>query len=156
MTQRMSDLAGIAEIIASIAVVLSLIFVGLQISDGNRETSAATMQAATDSELFTAATISSHAGTWDKVINGEPLSSGEELRTGIILYKMIMVESENRYQQYVSGYISAQSWESSLISLQAMVISPIYRVWRDTPGAIGHSAAFLELSDSLAEKSPKK
>jgi len=156
MNQRMSDLAGIAEIIASIAVVLSLIFVGLQISDGNRETSAATMQAATDSELFTAATISSHAGTWDKVINGEPLASGEEIRTGIVLYNMIMIESANRYQQFNSGYISAESRESSIISLQAMVNLPIYSVWRGTPGAIGHSAAFLELTDSLAERSLNK
>jgi hypothetical protein len=156
MNQRLSDVAAIAEIIASVAVVFSLIFVGLQISDANRETNAATLQAAADSELFTTATIVRHAGTWDKVINGEPLSSGEELRTGIVLYKMTMVESENRYQQYVSGYISAQSWESSLISLQAMVKLPIYTVWRDTPGAIGHSAAFLELADSLAEKSPNK
>jgi len=37
----------IAEIAAAVGVVLSLVFVGLQIEEGNRETRATTLQSAT-------------------------------------------------------------------------------------------------------------
>ena len=46
-----SKLADYSEIIGSIAVVLSLIFVGIQLNDGNLETRAATTQAALQSEM---------------------------------------------------------------------------------------------------------
>ena len=46
MKLKLTDWASIAEIIAAIGVVFSLIFVGLQINEGNQETRAATIQAA--------------------------------------------------------------------------------------------------------------
>jgi len=50
--ENLTKWASIAELIAGIGVILSLIFVGLQINEGNREIRAATLQAATDSEMF--------------------------------------------------------------------------------------------------------
>lgn len=150
MNRNLSDFASIAEIVASIAVVLSLIFVGLQISDSNRETRAMTMQSANDAELFAAATFARHAGVWDKVLTGESLSRGAELRTAIVIYNMAMIESENRFQQFGAGYLSAGSWEGSVRSIQEMVKLPIYADWRGTPGALQHSSDFLELTDRLA------
>jgi len=46
--KNLTKWASIAELIAGVGVILSLIFVGLQINEGNRETRAATLQAATD------------------------------------------------------------------------------------------------------------
>lgn len=150
MNRSLSDMASIAEIFAAIAVVLSLIFVGLQISDSNKETRAMTMQSANDAELFAAATFARHAGIWDKVITGATLAGGEEFRTAVVIYNMAMIESENRYQQFGSGYLSADSWEGSIRSIQEMVKLPIYADWRGTPGALQHSSDFLELTDRLA------
>ena len=67
MDWKLSDLASAAEIVAAVGVIVSLIFVGFQVRDGNQETRAATIQAALDSELFFIATITDHAETWDKV-----------------------------------------------------------------------------------------
>ena len=77
---KLSDWASIAEIIAAVGVILSLIFVGLQINEGNQETRAATVQAAADGEAFVIATTLNHAGLWQKVITGAPLDRGEETR----------------------------------------------------------------------------
>ena len=44
MKQRLSDWASIAEIISAVAIVVSLIFVGMQIRDNTVATEAATFQ----------------------------------------------------------------------------------------------------------------
>lgn len=156
MNPRLSDLASIAEIVASIGVILSLIFVGLQISEATQETRAATLRSAADSELFMAATVLNHASTWDKVLNREPLASGEESRKGIILFNLLMIESENRYHQFQAGFLDAQSWEGRRSTLEPLAKLPIYAVWRETPGAKGHSDDFLDLLDGFAGKAPNE
>jgi hypothetical protein len=146
-----SKLADVAEIIAAVGVILSLLFVGFQIKDGNNETRAATLQSALNSEMDMISTIVWHTSTWDKVMTGAPLDSGEEMRKGIALYNLLMTERENRYYQFKSGYFDARIWEASVTSLRQMVILPIFGIWRNTPGALNHSADFLALLDSLRE-----
>lgn len=156
MKEQLSRLASTTEIVTSIGVVLSLIFVGLQVRDANRETRAATLRSAADTELYLAAEVANHAATWDKLLNGEPLTSGAETRKGIILFNMLMIESENRFHQFNSGYLSAQSWEGRLSTLRQFANLPIYRVWRNSPGGKGHSADFLELLDGFAPEAPSE
>ena len=48
MKGKLQEYALVAEIISAIAIIASLIFVGLQIENGNRETRAATIQAISD------------------------------------------------------------------------------------------------------------
>ena len=148
----LSDWASIAEIIAAIGVMLSLIFVGFQIRGGTQEARAATVQAASDAEAFFIATVVNHSSTWNKVVSGEPLESGEETRRGINLYNFLIVETENRYHQYQSGYLDSQAWEARLRSMRPSVKLPIYPIWRKSYGAMGRSADFLEMLDKLADE----
>ncbi len=154
MKLKLTDWASIAEIIAAIGVVLSLIFDGLQIKHGNRETRASTIQAASDAEAFMIATMVNHSETWNKIVTGAPLESGAETRKGLNLYNFLMVDTENRYHQFHSGFLDAPSWEGRLSTLQPIVRLPIFKIWRESFGAKGHSAEFLELLDSLAEDAP--
>ncbi len=89
MKRNLSDVSS-AEIIGTTAVVLSLIFVGVQIRDGNREARATTIQSTLNSEMELIAILTENASTWDKVITGAPLASGEEMRKGILLYNLLM------------------------------------------------------------------
>ncbi len=109
MKWKLSDWASIAEIIAAIGVIFSLIFVGLQINEGNLETRAATNQTVADAEAFMIATFANHSDTWNKVISGAPLESGAESRKGTILYNLLMVHTENQYHQFQSGFLDARS-----------------------------------------------
>ena len=152
MTWTLTELAAIAEIVGVIAIVPSLIFVGVQIQRSNRETRAATVQAASNSELYLGATFADHAETWEKVLAGVPLTEGEERRKGIILYNMIMTESENRYHQFSSGFLEASSWEGRLASVRALVRAPLFETWRNSVGALVHSSDFLDLVDELAKE----
>ncbi len=145
MNQKLSDWAALAEIVAAIGVVLSLLFVGFQIRDGNRETVAATIQAALDSEMIFQTAIALHADTWDKVSGGIELADGEEMSRGNALYTMLMTVYENRFHQFNSGYLDRPPSELVAIAVHW----PIYDLWRVRGGAATRSPEFLELLDEI-------
>ena len=93
---KLADWASVAEILGAFAIVVSLLFVGFQINDSNRETRAATAQAALDLEMLFETQIAQYAGTWQKVLTGMSLADGEESRRGIVLFNMMMTLNENR------------------------------------------------------------
>ncbi len=152
MTWTLSELAAIAEILGLIAIVPSLIFVGIQLARANRETRARTIQSALDSQMHLISTILEHSGTWDRMLADTSLAAGEETRTGILLYNLYMTEAESRYHQFRSGYLDPRSWEGHLGGLRPLLALKMYDVWRASPGANNHSADFLEIVDDLAER----
>ena len=147
MKQNLSDWASIAEIIAAIGVIFSLVFVGLQINEGNQETRAATIQATLDSEMFFQAEILRYADTWEKVVSGADLADGEEMQKGMILYNMMMTINENRYHQFNSGYLESEP----AILTNSLVYVPMFNIWRKAAGAKSRSLQFLEIVDSLRD-----
>jgi len=130
---------------AAAGVILSLLFVGLQLQEGNRETRAATIQAALDSEITFQTAVALHAETWSKVADGEALAEGGELRRGMALYGMLMTVYENRFHQYNSGYLDRPP--SELVA--SAVAWPIYDLWRPGGGAMTRSPEFIDLLDEI-------
>lgn len=143
MNRKLSDWSSIAEIVAAIGVILSLLFVGLQIRDGNRETVAATKQAALELEMRLQSEVALHADTWYKVRNGQELQVGEEATRGIAMYNMLVTVMENRFHQYNSGYLDRPVTEV----VETFVSFPIYDAWRVTGAATSRSPEFLKLID---------
>jgi len=150
MKWKLSEWAAVAEIIAAVGVILSLIFVGLQISEGNRETRAASIQAASDADARMIDTLIRNKDTWEKVLTGAPLEEGAELRGGILLFNLLMVNTDNRYNQFRSGFLDSNAWDNYEDTLPSLVRLPIFKIWRDTTGAHSHTAEYLELLDGLA------
>ncbi len=149
--ESLSKWTSISEMTAAIGVILSLVFVGLQINEGNRETRAATLQSANDSEMFMQSQLMRYADVWQKIISGNPLEDGAELRTGVVLYKMVMTEYENRFIQLEAGYIDQTMWETRLHGLRRFVALSFFDTWRPSIGATGTSPDFLELVDKLRQ-----
>ncbi len=75
---RLKRWALVAEIVGGVAIILSLVFVGLQIADGNREARAATMQSILNAEMNMMSVFTQHADVWDKIPTGSLLAPGEE------------------------------------------------------------------------------
>ena len=48
----LQDWGAIGELLGGVAIIVSLLYVGLQIKHGNQETRANTLQATLDSEMF--------------------------------------------------------------------------------------------------------
>ena len=143
MKFKLSEWASIAEILGAIAIVISLLFVGFQISDSNREARAATVQAALDSEMAFQAEIARYASIWEKVATGMPLAEGEETRRGIVLFNMMMTLNENRFLQMRSGFLEPQP-----DALALGVTWPIYAVWQGSGGYQSRSPEYREFLEN--------
>ena len=131
--------SAVAEIFGAVAIVVSLSFVGFQVREANRETRAATIQAALDAEMVFQAEIARYAGTWEKVSTGAPLSEGEERRRGIVLFNMMMTLNENRFFQMRSGFLENQPEAVAL-----GVTWPIYEIWQTSGGYASRSPEYRE------------
>jgi hypothetical protein len=153
MTWTLSEFAAVAEILGLVAIIPSLIFVGVQLQRGNREARAASIQATMDADREISMAFADHAATWDKVITGRPMTEGEEWRRGIVLFNVLMADSEGRYHQFKAGYLDAQSWEARHSTLRELANLPIYKIWRNSPGGRSHAADFLAIMDESVDES---
>jgi hypothetical protein len=142
----LQDWGALGELVGGVAIIVSLIYVGLQIKHGNQETRAATLQATLDSEMFLQATATQYAGTWDKVVTGVHFADGEESRRAILLYNMAMTLYQNRYYQFKTGYLDYPP------DFEEIVTWPIYEIWRTSGGASNRSTEFLKILDSQRER----
>ena len=147
------ELGALGEFVGAFAVVATLAYLAVQVrhsksalNTNSQETRAATTLAILESEMFFQSQILRYAGTWEKVLIGEPLPDGEEKRRGVILYNMLLTQYENRYHQYKSGYLDGMP------DIESMVAFPIYDVWRLSAGASSRSPDYLEYIDGLRER----
>lgn len=148
-----SQAASIADVVSGIAVVVSLIYLSIQIRGNTKATRSNAFQTAIRSEMDLAAVFIENAEIWDKVVKGAPFAEGEEKRKAIILYNMFMLDTVRRYRQYSVGFLEAEAWKARREALPLIVKLPIFNEWRTSFGAKGHPADFLELLDELAAKS---
>lgn len=144
----LEQLAALGEIISSIAVVLSLIFVGFQVRESNRHAQAAAIQDALVSEIETSGHFATHFETWDKIISGQNIE-GAELRKANQLLNILLTETENRYFQHRKGYLDEQIWEARLRTMKVTVNLPLYEHWRNSAAGSNHTADFLALLDKM-------
>ena len=143
--------ASIADIISAVAVVASLFYVSLQIRANTRSNRATAFHATIDSEMELAKIVVEHAGTWDKVLAGQPLAEGEETRRAIAMFNLVMLDAERRFNQFNAGFLEASAWEGNRNGFPLLIALPIYGHWRKSYGAMSRSAAFLQLLDDVAE-----
>ncbi len=142
----LQDWGAIGELLGGVAIIVSLLYVGLQIKHGNQETRAATLQATLDSEMFLQAEAMRYAGTWEKVVTGVHLADGEETRRAILLYNMMMTLYQNRYFQFKTWYLD------NTPPIDEPVTWPFYEVWRASGGAKNRSPEFLKILDRQHER----
>jgi hypothetical protein len=147
MKIKLADWASLAEIFGAFAIVISLYFVSSELSDGNRETRAATTQAILESSMAFNVEILRYADVWEKVLSNGDLSDDVDKRRAIILYNTMMTLNENRYHMSKSGYM-----DYSEDSLQATIDLQIYEAWRKSPGAAAHSTEFREFVERLRSR----
>jgi hypothetical protein len=97
-----------------------------------------------------------NAAVWDKVVTGAELEEGEETRKAIILYGILMTETESRFHQYELGYLSEDAWEHRLPAVEWAVRNRVHATWRGSPGARARSKRFLKLLDDMVDQIDSK
>ncbi len=118
----LSDWANVAEIGAATGVIISLIFVGLQLQSNTEATEAATREAINQKDLeFLSLRIDSSvlARAHAKLENGEELSSLEESQLVHQEY-VNFISFEHSFYQYQKGVLEPKEWSrhKNIVRLQ--------------------------------------
>ena len=157
MKKTLTDWANVAEIIGAFAIVLSLIFVGVQISQNAEETALNTrqIQAAAFSDLTNSLNLINHIlienpetrDVYIKVKNGQELTPNEEELFQAFVRNFGQL-SELAWQQYESGIISETNLKLAIVPLVANIW--LFEHFRETYiNSAPKSDGFLEYLVSL-------
>ena len=125
------DLASLGSLLSSVAVLVSLLFVGLQIRQSNRNQRSLMQQgrSARNVDLLSRLTDPKLSELLLRVLRGEAVTDPEYL----VLYGYIASvywSYEDSFLQFRSGTLDATSWASDVSTLKRLLKNPAYRaVW---------------------------
>ena len=129
----LADWANVAEICAATGVIISLLFVGLQLQSNTEATEAATREAINqkDMEYLSLRLDSSVLATANaKLYSGEPLSPLEESQ--LIHQEYVnFISFEHSYYQYRKGILEAEEWlrHENIVRLQIERSGHARKMW---------------------------
>ena len=155
-TERLSNWL---QVLGSLGVILSLIFVGLQIKQSRDIAIADAYQqrAAMAIELFGSQLPPDRLwSAYSKaVLTDEPLSDEEAMA---ISWSFIptMAYYENNYFQYQSGLLDQQHWESSLAAIKWLARYTVFRDWWVENGPTYRQSFKVVVDAAVAEEPVSK
>jgi hypothetical protein len=149
---QLSEWASVAEIMGTVGIVLSLVFVGIQVRDNTRATQAASYQAAAEFDHQLLLTVGSDPDTavaFSTYVRApETLSGAAELQ-GRYLFGAMLRTMENFYIQNQLGTLSAASWETRRRLFEYIAVSSGYAAFLKTPSVNAMSGDFVEYMAEL-------
>ncbi len=151
------NLADLASLASRVAVLVSLLFLGLQIRQSNRN-QRSLMQHGRSSrnvDLLCRLGDPKISETFVRVAQGEELSDPDYF----VLYgymASVFWSYEDCFFQFHSGMLDPKSWASDVATLQRLMSNPAYRaVWRAARGASGEEyKSFLDGLAAEAKHTP--
>ena len=147
------SLADLASLASSVAVVVSLLFLGLQIRQSNRNQRSLMQQgrSARNVELLSRLSDPRVSDVISRAANGETLTDQD----CFVLYSYmtsVFWSYEDCFFQFHLGMLDPKSWASDGTVLRRLLGNPAYRaVWRFARGGIGDE--YRSFLDGLAAES---
>ena len=126
MTELLEEYALIAEIISGIAIIVSLIFVGVQIKRNTQATQASTFQAIADLDINLLLSFgnSKELARLISTFRDNPDSlTEEEQNHGFYLFGAEVRHVENLFLQYENKMLSDKHWHSRKALVDGIVLS---------------------------------
>jgi len=128
----LSDLANIAEIVGSIAVVISLVYLAMQIRQNTKTVRNATLQSNTAlwSSLLTAVAEPGLVEAYAAGLSGTPNIQSVHYTQFFLLCRGIFVAFENQYYQFREGALDQETYEGYERAIsQQLLAFPGFRLW---------------------------
>ncbi|MBW2417411.1 MAG: hypothetical protein JRH19_02640 [Deltaproteobacteria bacterium] len=145
----LSDLGNVGELIGAIAVVLSLLYLSVQIRQNTRQVRAATFQGVARGwkEFLYTITSDDRAQLWLKGTVDFTALDAEERSRYFLLFRAYFRGYENDYYQFKQGTFDATPWEGYLNALRDDALSRpgIRRMWEQDRG--NFNPEFVEFID---------
>jgi hypothetical protein len=124
----LSDLASIGSFVSGIAVVVSLVYLALQVRHAHKTQRALMHQARTE-RVINAALSSMQTEVADavtKIVNGNELSPREMLQSYYYMRIQVAVV-EDALWQYNAGFLDQESLDTAVLNLQRVMLFPAIR-----------------------------
>jgi hypothetical protein len=125
----LTDLASVGSFVSGIAVVISLIYLAVQVRHAQKTQRALMHQARTE-RLINASLECMHTDiceTVTKMANGEQLSSPLELMRAYYYMRIQVVTVEDALWQHEAGFLDKDSLDTAILNLQRVVMLPAAR-----------------------------
>ena len=154
----LGDFASFASLASSVAVLISLLFLGLQIRQSNRNQRSLMQQGRStrNVDLLNRLTDPRLSEIMLRVSKGDALADADYL----VLYAYmasVFWSYEDCFFQFHSGTLDAKSWASDVLTMKRLLGNPAYRaVWRAVRDGIGDEyRSFLDgLAAEAKHRSP--
>ena len=149
MNQKLSDWASIAEIVGGVAIVISLIYVGLQVSDSTRAVRSATANDAAAVTISWYLEVGSDAQRSEIFFNGitniESLSPEETYQFTMMLHA-VMLAFQNAYYLSQEGTLDPEVQQSMTNVILSAKDGPGFQYYWDVRGELFRSdfAAYVD------------
>jgi len=143
----LADLTTLVSLVSSVAVLVSLLFLGLQIRQSNRNQRSLMQQgrSARNVDLLCRLADPKISETLYRVAQGDTLPDADYY----VLYgylASVIWSYEDCFFQFHSGMLDPKSWASDVVTLKRLLGNPAYRaVWRAVRTGIGEEyRSFLD------------
>ena len=145
------NIAALAEIIGVILVILSFVFLGLQVRASNKTTVANLHQASSDAEARFTVMLIDNVEIWNQVVDDIDLVDPLDRRRAILMMNNFMIQQDNKFYQYQLGFMDRHSWEDGVPAVKDMVDRKAYKIWRHAPSYLNKSRGFREFLERLED-----
>ena len=146
----LGDIASLVSLVSGVAVLVSLLFLGFQMRQSNRNQRSLMQQGRSDRnvDLLSRLTDSKLSEILLRVSGGNTLTDADYF----VLYGFaaaVFWSYEDSFFQFHSGMLDAKSWASDVATLKRLLSNPAYRaVWSTARGGIGDE--YRSFLDGLA------
>ena len=150
---NITKVAAWSEIVSSVAVLATLVYLALQVQQNTAAIQAQTRQAMLEIDMQNLASLKDHPDMWlDRYAEGE-LSPESKTRLNM---DMISFFRSREYQwfQYKNGLLDEPAWRSYQKTVPLILNAERTRNWWKQIGRFQVDPAFAELIDSLIEGQP--
>jgi len=146
-------ISAVGEIVGATAVVVTLIYVAVQVRHATRETQGVSVQTAysLDHEfLMTIGADPITAQLWTTYLSAPETLADDQLNQGAYLMTSLIRRLENTYLQKILGSLSEEGWKSRQALFIGIARSPGYSAFLESPPAAFTSEEFRNYMAQLA------
>jgi len=152
---KLENVSVVAEIVSAFAVVVSLIFVGLQIRDNTIASQAATLQASVGHDLELLLNVGRTPATarvFFTFRDSPNALDGDELLQGQALFTAAFRAIENLYYQHATGMLSDEVWAAREGLVRSLALSPAADEMLSGSNGVRFSGPFLKYVEEVRSR----
>ena len=150
---KISRLADITEILTSIAIVVTLVYVVIEINQNTEALNAQTRQTVLEGSQAELFELVDRPEIAVSLVKDAPLTANENIQLHMYLIANMRVR-EFSWLQYKSGTIDQLQWDTEFVVMKIILGTPRSRLWWSTIGRPAFSQEFATFVDDSIRNEP--